>query len=256
MRAWRVARIRRIRGATGIKARAASEAQEASGEDYFSARRVRRSCLAAQHGLECGIVIELFSDGRSRRHFLLGGVVGGAALAGALAGLGRPAAAQAPSPEQDQQILSYALRLEYLQSAFYAEAESQGVLDGELAEFARIVGEHERRHVERLQALLGDAAEPEPELDLENVTTDQDAFLNAAVVLEDTGVSAYIGQGSNLTVEGVAAVAPLVSVEARHAAWILAIAGRNPAPAPADPAASVAGVQSAFERAGLSLPES
>jgi Ferritin-like domain len=173
---------------------------------------------------------------------------------GMLAALGRPAAAQAPSPEQDERILNFVLGLEYLQAAFYAEANSQGGLGGELAEFARVVGAQERRHVERLQGLLGDGANSEPEFDLEEITSDEDAFLEAAIVLEDTGVSAYIGQGSNLTVEGVAAVAPLVSVEARHAAWILAIAGRDPAPAPADPAASVAGVQSAFERAGLPLP--
>ena len=153
-------------------------------------------------------------------------------------------------------ILTFALGLEYLQSAFYAEADAQGALRGELAEFARVVGEQERRHVERLQELLGSAAQPEPELDLEDVTSDEDAFLEAAVVLEDKGVSAYIGQGANLTVDGVAAVAPLVSVEARHAAWILAIAGRDPAPAAADPAASVAGVEAAFERAGLTLPGS
>ena len=192
----------------------------------------------------------------SRRRFLVGGFAGGAALAGALSGLGRPAAAQAPSPEQDERILNFLLGLEYLQSAFYAEAESQGALGGELAEFARVVGEQERLHVERLQELLGSAARPEPELDLEDVTSDEEAFVEAAVVLEDKGVSACIGQASNMTVDGVAAVAPLVSVEARHAAWILAIAGRDPAPAAADPAASVDGVQSAFERAGLTLPGS
>jgi Ferritin-like domain len=180
--------------------------------------------------------------------------MGGAALGGVLTALGRPAAAQAPSPEQDERILNFVLSLEYLQSAFYADAESQGALGGELAEFARVVGEQERRHVERLQGLLGDGADPEPELDLEEVTSDEGAFLEAAIVLEGTGVSAWIGQGSNLTVESVAAVAPLVSVEARHAAWILAIGGRDPAPAPADPAASVAGVQSALERAGLTPP--
>ena len=201
-------------------------------------------------------MIEVVLGGRSRRHFLLGGLAGGAALAGALAGLGRPAAAQTPSPEQDERILNYLLGLEYLASAFYAQAESQGALGGELAEFARVVGAQERRHVERLQRLLGSAAQPEPELDLEDVTSDEDAFLEAAVVLEDKGVSACIGQASNMTVDGVAAVAPLVSVEARHAAWILAIAGRDPAPAAADPAASVDGVQGAFERAGLTLPGS
>jgi rubrerythrin len=175
-------------------------------------------------------------------------------LAGALTRIGRPAAAQEPSPEQDERILNFALGLEYLQAAFYGEAESQDALTGELAEFARVVGEQERRHVERLQDLLGSAARPEPEFSLEDVTASEQDFLDAAVVLEDNGVSAYIGQGANLTTDAVAAVAPMVSVEARHAAWILDIAGRHPAPAAADPAASVAGVQEALERAGLSLP--
>lgn len=189
--------------------------------------------------------------GRSRRRFLVGGMLGGAALVGVLTGAGRPAAAQVPSPEQDERIMNFALGLEYLQAAFYAEAESQGALGGELAEFARVVGEQEVRHVERLRELLGSAAQPEPEFSLEDVTSDENAFLEAAVALEDNGVSAYIGQGSNLTVDGVAALAPLISVEARHAAWILDLAGRIPAPAAADPAATVQSLQAALERAGL-----
>ena len=199
-------------------------------------------------------VIELSLGGRSRRRFLVGGLLGGAALAGVLSGLGRPAAAQEPSPEQDERILNFVLGLEYLEAAFYAEAESQAALGGEAAEFARVVGEHERLHVERLQELLGSAADPEPQFGLEDATADENAFLEAAVVLEDTGVSAYIGQGSNLTVDGVAALAPLISVEARHAAWILDIAGRNPAPAAADPAATVQSLQAALQRAGLTFP--
>ncbi len=195
-------------------------------------------------------------SGGSRRQFLLGGVAGGAALAGLLGWVGRPAAAQAPSSDQDERILNYLLRLEYLQAAFYAGVESQGVLGGETAEFARVVAEQEHRHVERLQELVGDAEQPEPELDLEEAASDEEAFLETAVVLEVTGVSAYIGQGSNLTVGSVAAVAPLVSVEGRHAAWILAIAGRHPAPAPADPAASAPRVESALQRVGLTLPGS
>ena len=197
----------------------------------------------------------LHLGGRSRRQFLVGGLVGGAALATTLSGgVGRPAAAQAPSPEQDERIMRFALALEYLQAAFYAEAVAQGALSGEVAEFALVVGEQERLHVERLQELLGGAAQAEPEFGLEDATSDEDAFLEAAVALEDTGVSAYIGQGANLTVDAVAALAPLVSVEARHAAWILDIAGRNPAPAAADPAATPASVQAAIERAGLTFP--
>ena len=194
------------------------------------------------------------SGGCSRRYLLAGAGGAALALAGVLAPFERLADAQAPSPEQDEQILNFMLALEYLQSAFYAAAQSQGVLEGELAEFTRVVGEHERRHVERLRELLGDAAGPEPQFDLEDVTSNEDSFLETAVVLEDTGASAYIGQGSNLTDDGVASVAPMVSVEARHAAWILDIAGRDPAPASADPAASVAGVHSALERVGLALP--
>ena len=200
-------------------------------------------------------VIEHAQAGRSRRHFLLGGLLGGAALAGTLRGIGGPAGAQRPSRAQDERILNFALGLEYLQAAFYAEAESRGALTGELAEFASVVGEQERAHVERLQELLGSAARPEPELSLGEVVASEDAFLDAAVALEDTGVFAYIGQGANLTLRSVAAVAPLVSVEARHAAWILDLAGRDPAPVPADPALGAAEARARLEQAGLTLPE-
>jgi Ferritin-like domain len=201
-------------------------------------------------------VMETAVDGRSRRCFLCGGLAGAAALAGVVSGLGRPAAAQAPSAEQDERILNFLLGLEYVQSAFYAQAGSGGALSGELAEFAQVAGEHEQRHVERLRELLGDAAQDEPELDLGEAVSHEESFLEAAVTLEDTGVSAYIGQAANLTIEAVAAVAPIVSVEARHTAWILAVAGRHPAPLAADPAASASGVTSTLERAGLALPGS
>jgi Ferritin-like domain len=200
--------------------------------------------------------METAADVRSRRHVIVGGLAGAAAVVGLVGGLGRQAGAQAPSPEQDERILNFLLGLEYLQSAFYTQAGSAGAISGELAEFARVAGEHERSHVERLRELLGDAAADERGLDLGEAVSSEDAFLRAAVTLEDTGVSAYIGQGGNLTVEAVAAVAPLVSVEARHAAWIRAIAGRHPAPAAADPTASAAGVTNALERAGLPLPGS
>jgi hypothetical protein len=199
--------------------------------------------------------METTADVRSRRHVVVGGLAGAAAVVGLVGGLGRQAGAQAPSHEQDERILNFLLGLEDLQSAFYAQADSQGAISGELAEYARVAGEHERSHAERLRGLLGGAAQDEPELDLGEAVSNEDVFLQAAVTLEDTGVSAYIGQSGNLTVEAVAAVAPLVSVEARHAAWIRAIAGRHPAPAAADPTASAAGVASALERAGLSHGE-
>ena len=61
-------------------------------------------------------------------------------------------------------------------------------------------------------------------------------FRAAAIDLEETALAAYIGQGANLTRGTVGAVATLLSVEARQAAWLRAIAGERPAPNAADPA--------------------
>ena len=175
-------------------------------------------------------------------------------VAGGLVVAGRSLAAAQPSPQEDERILNFALGLEHLQAAFYEDAVSRGALDGEQAEFARVVGEQERRHVEALRRRLGGAAIAAPDFDFGDTTAGEEAFREAAVVLEDNTVAAYIGQGANLTIDGVAAVAPLVSVEARHAAWIRDITAVNPAPAAADPAKSAEDVRLALEQAGLPPP--
>lgn len=192
--------------------------------------------------------------GRSRRELLVGALAGAPLVTAGLVFAGGSQSGSAPSRREDERILNFALGLEYLQAAFYADAVSRGALTGELAEFARVVGAQERRHVDALRKRLAGAARPEPEFDFGDTTSGEQAFREAAVVLEDNGVAAYIGQGANLTIDGVVAVAPLVSVEARHAAWIRDIAGVNPAPAPADTAKSAEDVRSALQRAGLPLP--
>ncbi len=56
--------------------------------------------------------------------------------------------------------------------------------------------------------------------------TDEATFLKTAVVLEDTGVAAYAGQGTNILQSAVLKAALSIhSVEARHAAWARALAG-------------------------------
>jgi hypothetical protein len=192
----------------------------------------------------------------TRAVFLAKGALAGGALATGVLWLGGRTgrAAQAPSRAQDERIFNFALGLEYLQAGFYAHAVDQGALSGELLEFAKTVGEQEREHVAYLRDRLGPAAREEPELDFGDLAADSDRFPRAAFVLEESGVAAYIGQGANLTVEAVRAAAPIVAVEARHAAWISDLVGRVPAPRAADAARTAAQVQAALEAAGFTYP--
>jgi Ferritin-like domain len=179
-------------------------------------------------------------------------VGGGAVVAGGvlLAGLPRVATA-GRSAQQDVRILNLVLLLEELEAAFYGDAEDRGALRGELAEFARIVGEHERAHVAFLRKALAGQAEPRPRFDFGNTTSDPDRFASTAAMLEDTGIAAYNGQAVNLTKPVLKAAATIVSVEARHAAWIRDIVGRPAAPDATDEPATERQVRAALARTGF-----
>ena len=127
--------------------------------------------------------------GETRATFLRRAVVGGAALLGVSA-----APAQAAADGRDEAILNYALTLEYVQEAFYGEAERLGVLTGGLAEQARVVGAHERAHVKAFREVLGAAAVKRPRFDFRGATENADAFRRTAVAFEDLAVAAYKGQ--------------------------------------------------------------
>jgi rubrerythrin len=173
----------------------------------------------------------------------------GGGLAGALRRDGEPAAAS-PSPRQDQEILAFALQLEQLQAAFYAEALRRGALQGELREFAETAADHERAHVRAIKGALK-RAPAAPRYAFGDATRRPRAFGEAARTLEDLTVQAYDGQGPNLTPEGLAMAARIVSVEARHAAWIRDLIGEEPAPAAAEPSLSAAQVTRRLNRLGF-----
>ena len=150
---------------------------------------------------------------------------GGTFVAGGLLIGGLPKVAlAAPSARQDVAILNFALVLEYLESEFYIRAVNNGILSGELLEFATTVRDHEVAHVQFLEGALGDAAIDKPTFDFGDTVTDVGKFVATSVVLEDTGVAAYNGQAVRLRKPTLAAAASIVSVEARHAAWIRHIA--------------------------------
>ncbi len=163
-------------------------------------------------------------------------VGGGTFLAGGLLIGGLPKLALgAPSAQQDVAILNFALLLEYLESEFYVQAVNSGALSGRTLAFATTVRDHELTHVNFLQTALGSAAGAKPTFDFKGTTSDAAKFRATAVVLEDTGVAAYNGQGPNLTKKTLAAAGQIVSVEARHAAWIRhIIAGPSYPNRPAD----------------------
>ena len=157
----------------------------------------------------------------------------------------------APGPAQDVEILNFALLLEFLEAEFYTQAVADGALSGETLQFARVVGAHERAHVAFLRKALGNKAIEKPTFDFKGTTEDMKKFQATAIVLEDTGVSAYNGQGPRLTKKTLAAAGSIVSVEARHAAWIRDIVRKPPAPLAFDKALTKQQVEAAVGRTGF-----
>ena len=175
--------------------------------------------------------------GETRADFFRKAAIGGGALLGGATVLGSlPSVALGATPASDVAILNFALTLEFLEAEFYTRAERGGRLSGEPAQFARVVGAHERAHVAFLRKALGAKAVKKPRFDFKDTVTNQQSFVQTARVLEDTGVSAYLGQVTNIKTKAILrAAGTIVTVEARHAAWIRDIIGngRSPLPAPA-----------------------
>jgi hypothetical protein len=166
------------------------------------------------------------ASGDTRAGFLGRAAVGGAALLGALSLADRAGA----TAKSDVAILNYALTLEYLQSAFYTEAERLGAIRGKLKQIPRQIGAVERAHVSALKAALGRAAVKRPAFNFRGVTEDNVKFLRTAVAFEDLGAAAYKAQAARIKAPALLAAAVSIhSVEARHAAWMRFLAGVTPA---------------------------
>ncbi len=179
-----------------------------------------------------GALTEAANALRTTRRGLFGIAAAGTVLGGLAApvsALGRDGAAG------DIAILNYALGLEYLQAAFYTEAERLGALHGPLATQAQVVGGHERAHVAAFVKVMGTSAMKSPTFNFQGVTENPDTFRRTAVAFEDLAVAAYKYQAPRLSSPAylMAAVA-IHSVEARHAAWIRRLAGVLPAATPFD----------------------
>jgi hypothetical protein len=160
-------------------------------------------------------------------------------------------AAAAPSKAQDARIFGLVLQLEYTEWAFYTEALRRAGLRGELREYAQAVREQDRAHLALIRVQLGPKAPPRPRFDFGQSTRSAIAFTQAAIKLEDLAVAAYNGQAGNLTKAALGPAAAIVSVEARHAAWIRAINDQVAAPEAVDKPATAAEVARGLHEIGM-----
>lgn len=124
----------------------------------------------------------------------------------------------------DTGILNYAYALEQLEAAFYMQvimSQFSGITATEAA-LLTDVRDHEVAHREFFKTALQGGAIMDLEFDFSSVDFgSRDSVLATAMAFEDLGVSAYNGAGRLLESPDFLTLAgKIVSVEARHAAWI------------------------------------
>ena len=134
----------------------------------------------------------------------------------------------------DVAILNYALTLEHLESDFYnrvVEADnSRSFLRGRTKDIARVLARDEATHVEAVtQAIqnLGGTPIAKPTFQFPSEAfISQIAFLQLSAQLEETGVSAYLGQGANVArLDVLNFAASIYGNEARHTGMIRYLLG-------------------------------
>jgi hypothetical protein len=157
----------------------------------------------------------------------------------------------AQSAAQERRVLNLLLLVERTEVAFYRQALRDADLSGEREQFARVALEHEQAHVEALEGALGSAADEPPTFDFGDATRSADAFADTAARLEDVAVGAYNGQAGNVGADAFLVAARIVSVEARHAAWIRSIVERDPAPDAVDAPQTEEEIRRALEDIGV-----
>ena len=121
-------------------------------------------------------------------------------------------------------ILNYAYALEQLEAAFYTQVIMTPFMHIGMMETTRLteVRDHEIAHREFFKNALADKAIGQLEFDFSSIDfKSRDSVLMTAKAFEDLGVSAYNGAGRLLmNADFLVAAGKIVSVEARHAAYI------------------------------------
>lgn len=129
-------------------------------------------------------------------------------------------------------ILNYALTLEYLETAFYADVVKSGLFKGSELETIRRFGSEEAEHVQALTGFvkqMGGAPAPKPKTEFPLKSAK--SVLELAATVENLGAAAYLGQAANIKGASVLAAALSIhSVEGRHAAALNTLLGESITP--------------------------
>ncbi|WWC66440.1 uncharacterized protein I206_100342 [Kwoniella pini CBS 10737] len=159
-------------------------------------------------------------------------------FAAAFAILGALASYAAPAKRAitDTDILQYALTLEHLENAFYhqylgqfdqAAFKKAGYPDWVRNRIENIA-EHEAQHVALLSGALGSAATQPCTYSFG--VTDPTSFIATATLIENVGVSAYLGAASSIMEKAYVTVAgSILTTESRHQAWLYSSVDKGPA---------------------------
>jgi ferritin-like protein len=189
---------------------------------------------------------ELARDPSSRKRFLT--MAGGAGAAGAFSiflaacgsdedkGTSGAETSGEAATKSDLDIVNYALKLEYIEAAFYAEViKSDVITDEKVAEAVKSIKSNEDEHVATLRATvkkLGGKPAPAPKTDFKDVIDAGVAkVLLTAGSVENLGAAAYLGQVDKIKSKEVLATALSIhTVEGRHAALLNFVAGKSITP--------------------------
>ncbi len=180
-------------------------------------------------------IIDAFDKQTGRGDFLRKMLLVGAGVAAgstALMSGGVPALAAEMEPgrtragiaKSDFQILNYALTLEHLEATFYRTASRPS--NAQIARYIDVVAANEQTHVDALTTVIQNAGGTPVH---EAKYTFPSFSLPFAIILENTGVHAYLGAAPLVKSAALLlTAASIVTVEARHAAAWMTLAGQDP----------------------------